>query len=54
LVERGDCGFIEKIRHAQAVGASAVIVGDHEGIGLIAMIADGKCMLLYIYIYMLN
>ncbi|KAI8048862.1 hypothetical protein BDF22DRAFT_251890 [Syncephalis plumigaleata] len=40
LIERGGCGFIDKIRHAQAVGASAVIVGDHEGIGLIAMIAD--------------
>ncbi|RKP27351.1 hypothetical protein SYNPS1DRAFT_26993 [Syncephalis pseudoplumigaleata] len=44
LIERGGCGFIEKIRHAQAAGASAAIVGDHEGIGLIAMIADAWLM----------
>ncbi|KAI8456617.1 hypothetical protein BY996DRAFT_8685707 [Phakopsora pachyrhizi] len=30
LVERGSCTFIEKVRYAQSLGASAVIVGDWD------------------------
>ncbi|KAJ2582316.1 hypothetical protein EV177_010316, partial [Coemansia sp. RSA 1804] len=28
LVERGSCGFVEKVRNMQASGAAAVFVGD--------------------------
>ncbi|KAI7935902.1 hypothetical protein MJO29_015205 [Puccinia striiformis f. sp. tritici] len=30
LIERGHCAFVEKVRYAQKLGASAVIVGDHH------------------------
>ncbi|KAF9385008.1 hypothetical protein BGX21_001167, partial [Mortierella sp. AD011] len=40
LVERGgDCSFVEKVRHMQASGAKAVIVGDNQNNGLITMYA---------------
>ncbi|KAF9344113.1 hypothetical protein BGX26_004797, partial [Mortierella sp. AD094] len=40
LVERGgDCSFIEKVRHMQASGAKAVVVGDNQNSGLITMYA---------------
>jgi len=29
LIERGNCSFVQKIRHAQDVGASAVIISDN-------------------------
>ena len=28
LIKRGSCGFADKVRHAQQLGALAVIVGD--------------------------
>jgi hypothetical protein len=31
LLQRGDCYFVDKIRHAQAIGASAVLVADDRG-----------------------
>jgi hypothetical protein len=30
LIERGDCAFVDKVRYAQKLGASAVIVGDWQ------------------------
>jgi hypothetical protein len=42
LIERGDCDFVEKVRHAQQAGAAAVVVGDHRGNGLTTMISTGK------------
>lgn len=42
LVERGGCGFTEKVRAMQASGASAVIVGDNmPSNSLIKMMATG-------------
>ncbi|KAG9070097.1 hypothetical protein KI688_009428 [Linnemannia hyalina] len=38
LVERGgDCSFVDKVRHMEASGASAVIVGDNVKGGLLVM-----------------
>ncbi|KAF9144142.1 hypothetical protein BGX30_013680 [Mortierella sp. GBA39] len=38
LVERGgDCSFVDKVRHMEASGASAVIVGDNVKSGLLVM-----------------
>ncbi|KAG0304972.1 hypothetical protein BGZ98_004761 [Dissophora globulifera] len=38
LVERGgDCSFVDKVRHMQASGAKAVVVGDNQHSGLITM-----------------
>ncbi|CAG9329323.1 unnamed protein product [Blepharisma stoltei] len=43
LLERGGCGFVTKIRNAQNIGASAVLIVDHtaEDITKIVMIDDG-------------
>ena len=42
LVERGGCGFIDKVRMMQKSGAIAVVVGNNEmSSGLITMFAPG-------------
>jgi len=47
LVNRGGCGFLEKVLWSQRRGAVAVIVGDNEAHRpLLTMYAKGKSMLL--------
>lgn len=41
LVERGGCGFVDKVRAMQASGASAVVIGDDRKGGLLRMFASG-------------
>ncbi|TPX72194.1 hypothetical protein SpCBS45565_g00441 [Spizellomyces sp. 'palustris'] len=43
LVQRGQCGFVDKVRAMQASGAKSVVVGDHTPhSGLITMFATGN------------
>ncbi|KAJ2783172.1 hypothetical protein H4R18_001839 [Coemansia javaensis] len=42
LVERGNCGFVDKVRNMQASGAAAVLVGDPWYDLPITMYASGK------------
>ena len=37
VVDRGECFFVEKVEHADAAGASAVLVVNHEGDDLVEM-----------------
>ena len=51
LVDRGDCSFVQKVRHAQDIGASAVIIVDNvdqEDVDHIVMSDDGTGGNLYI------
>ena len=51
LVDRGDCSFVQKVRHAQDIGASAVIIADNvdqEDVDHIVMSDDGTGGNLYI------
>ena len=47
LMQRGNCSFAEKVMFAQSLGASAVIVGNNIGSGLIAMSARGSGILIF-------
>jgi len=50
MIDRGKCTFVQKVRHAQDIGASAVIIADNqdEDIANIVMSDDGTGDNLYI------